>query len=259
MDWTTAESAPPPAEPEAAPLPAPPGKSLLREIIETVLLTVIIYIAVNFATGRFRIEGSSMEPSMHPNQYVLVDKITYMLSTPQRGDVVVFNYPLATERDFIKRVIGLPGETVRIESGVVYVNNEPLDEPYIAAAPNYNNTWTMGPDEYFVLGDNRNSSSDSHSWGPLNRQYLIGRAIFVYWPPTLWGLVPHYTYAATPPAAPTSALPAATSPSAHNGYPAPATDAGPAATPPPTAVPTSYPAATAQYSGPPTQPATAYP
>jgi signal peptidase I len=103
LDWTTTDGAPPPAEPEAAPLPAPPGKSLLREIIETVLLTVIIYIAVNFATGRFRIEGSSMEPSMHPNQYVLVDKVTYMLSDPQRGDVVVFNYPLATERDFIRR------------------------------------------------------------------------------------------------------------------------------------------------------------
>jgi signal peptidase I len=189
---TTPES---PAEAEAVPIEPAPGKSLLREIIETVLLTVIIYVAVNFATGRFRIEGSSMEPSMHPNQYVLVDKISYMLGAPRRGDVVVFNYPLATERDFIKRVIGLPGETVTVEGGVVMVDGQPLEEPYIAAPPTYSNTWVLGADEYFVLGDNRNSSSDSHSWGPLHRQYLIGRAIFVYWPPTLWGLVPHYTYA----------------------------------------------------------------
>jgi signal peptidase I len=180
------------------PLEPAPGKSLLREIIETILLTVIIYVAVNFATGRFRIEGSSMEPSMHPNQYVLVDKISYMLGEPQRGDVVVFNYPLATERDFIKRVIGLPGETVTIEGGVVSINGQPLEEPYISAPPMYSNSWTLAADEYFVLGDNRNSSSDSHSWGPLQQQYLIGRAIFVYWPPTLWGLVPHYTYAESP-------------------------------------------------------------
>jgi signal peptidase I len=174
------------------------GKSLVREILETVLLTVLIYLAVNFATGRFRIEGSSMEPSMHPNQYVLVDKISYRFSEPNRGDVVVFNYPLATERDFIKRVIGLPGETVSVVDGVVHIDGQPLEEPYTAAPPNYERTWTLGPSEYFVLGDNRNSSSDSSSWGPLDRQYLIGRAIFVYWPPTWWGLVPHYTYAGSP-------------------------------------------------------------
>lgn len=195
MSVTTTDS---PGEAAAVPVEPPPGKSLLREIIETILLTVVIYFAVNFATGRFRIEGSSMEPSMHPNQYVLVDKISYMLGAPQRGDVVVFNYPLATERDFIKRVIGLPGETVTVDGGVVTIDGQPLEEPYISAPPMYANTWTLGSDEYFVLGDNRNSSSDSHSWGPLNRQYLIGRAIFVYWPPTLWGLVPHYTYAGSP-------------------------------------------------------------
>jgi signal peptidase I len=237
-------------EGEALPAPSSPGKSLLREIIETVLLTVIIYIAVNFATGRFRIEGSSMEPSMHPNQYVLVDKLSYMLGDPQRGDVVVFNYPLATERDFIKRVIGLPGETVVIQGGVVTVNGEVLDEPYISAPPNYENTWTIGPTEYFVLGDNRNSSSDSHSWGPLDKQYLIGRAIFVYWPPNLWGLVPHYTYAASPPEAPTGGPP-------PTGYPAPTA----ALLPPtePSVPPTGYPAATVTPIPPTPLPPTPYP
>jgi signal peptidase I len=204
-------------EGEALPAQPAPGKSLLREIIETVLLTVLIYVAVNFATGRFRIEGSSMEPSMHPNQYVLVDKLSYMLGDPKRGDVVVFNFPQATERDFIKRVIGLPGETVAVRGGVVYVNNVPLDEPYISAPPTYENSWTLAPDEFFVLGDNRNSSSDSHSWGPLDRQYLIGRAILVYWPPDLWGAVPHYTYAAAP--ASSSAAPTAL-PTGYPSYPA---------------------------------------
>lgn len=184
-------------ETEAIPAEPSPGKSLLREIIETILLTVLIYVAVNFATGRFRIEGSSMEPSMHPNQYVLVDKISYMLGQPHRGDVVVFNYPLATERDFIKRVIGLPGESVTVRGGVVYINDVPLDEPYISAPPAYEDSWTLGPNQYFVLGDNRNSSSDSHSWGPLDRKYFIGRAVFIYWPPRLWGLVPHFSYAGT--------------------------------------------------------------
>jgi len=188
--------------PDAPETPAGPAPSrlrlLIREVIETILLTAIIYAAVNFATGRFRVEGDSMQPNLHPEQYVLVDKVSYRLGQPRRGDIVVFQYPLATERDFIKRVIGLPGETVTVSGGAVSINGQPLTEPYIAAPPTYNNTWTLAPEEYFVLGDNRNNSSDSHNWGPLHRKYLIGRAIFVYWPPDGWGLVPHFTYASTP-------------------------------------------------------------
>lgn len=173
-------------------------QALLREILETVLLTVIIYAVVNFATGRFKVEGTSMEPSVHPGQYVLVDKISYMLGEPQRGDVIVFNYPLAIDRDFIKRVIGLPGETVAISGGVVTVNNEPLQESYIAAPPLSGGAWTLTPTEYFVMGDNRNGSSDSRSWGPLERKYIIGKAVLVYFPfDKDWGLVPHYSYASS--------------------------------------------------------------
>jgi signal peptidase I len=199
---TDAAEAPGAPETPAGQAPAGPAPSrlrlLIREILETILLTAIIYAAVNFATGRFRVEGDSMQPNLHPEQYVLVDKISYRLGQPRRGDIVVFQFPLATERDFIKRVIGRPGETVTVSGGVVSVNGQPLSEPYIAAPPAYTNTWVLGPDEYFVLGDNRNNSSDSHNWGPLNRQYLIGKAIFVYWPPDGWGLVPHYTYASPP-------------------------------------------------------------
>jgi signal peptidase I len=153
---------------------------------------------VNFGTGRFRVESISMEPNLEPGQYVLVDKVSYLFIPPQRGDVVVFQYPLATEKDYIKRIIGLPGEVVTIANGVVSVNGQPLEEPYIAAPPNYASTWTLGPDQYFVLGDNRNSSSDSHVWGPLEREYLIGKTLLIYWPPPVWGLLPHYTYAAAP-------------------------------------------------------------
>ena len=185
----------------AAPLPAEQDKAslkaLVREVLETIILTVVIYLVVNFATGRFRVEGTSMEPSVHPGQYVLVDKISYRLGQPQRGDVIVFNYPLATDRDFIKRVIGLPGETVSVSGGVVSINGAPLNEPYIAAPPISGGSWTLGPDQYFVMGDNRNSSSDSRSWGPLEYKYFIGKAVLVYWPPPTWGLVPHYTYASS--------------------------------------------------------------
>lgn len=196
---TTDAELPPASEPAAEPLPAPPQavvslRTLLREIAETIILTVVIYALVNFATGRFRVEGDSMQPNIHPNEYVLVDKISYRLGQPARGDIVVFNYPLATERDFIKRIIGLPGDQVEVLRGVVSVNGQPLNEPYIAAQPIYEGSWVMGPDEYFVLGDNRNSSSDSHSWGPLDGKYLIGRAVVVYWPPDSWQLVTHHDY-----------------------------------------------------------------
>jgi signal peptidase I len=189
-----------PNHPDALPVQSasPRFRTLLREILETILLTVVIYAAVNFGTGRFRVESISMEPNLEPGQYVLVDKVSYLFIPPQRGDVVVFQYPLATEKDYIKRIIGLPGEVVTIANGVVSVNGQPLEEPYIAAPPNYASTWTLGPDQYFVLGDNRNSSSDSHVWGPLEREYLIGKTLLIYWPPPVWGLLPHYTYAAAP-------------------------------------------------------------
>jgi signal peptidase I len=196
---TPPDAAEAPGAPDTAQAPAPSRlHTILREILETILLTALIYAAVNLTTGRFRVEGDSMQPTLHPDQYVLVDKVSYRIGDPQRGDVVVFQYPLATERDFIKRVIGLPGEAVSVANGAININGQPLNEPYIAAPPAYTNTWVLGPDEYFVLGDNRNNSSDSHNWGPLKRQYLIGRAIAVYWPPDGWGLVPHYTYASAP-------------------------------------------------------------
>lgn len=142
-----------------------------------------------------------MLPTVHPNEYVLLDKLSYMLRQPKRGEIVVFHYPYDPERDFIKRIIGLPGETISIANGVVTVTQPDgtrmqLDEPYINAPPNYTNTWTVGPDEFFVLGDNRNNSSDSHSWGMLKREFLVGRALLVYWPLPALRAVDHHDYVA---------------------------------------------------------------
>lgn len=187
-------------ESEAPPAIARPvfGRSLLREIVETLLLTAVIYGAVNLTTGRFRIEGPSMEPTLYQNERVVVDKVSYRLGDPRRGDIVVFNYPLATEKDFIKRVIGLPGDQIDVVAGRVFVNGQELTEPYIFEAPAYDDHRQLGPEQFYVLGDHRNSSSDSHNWGPLDRKYLIGRAVLIYWPPAAWGVVEHFTYNADP-------------------------------------------------------------
>jgi signal peptidase I len=171
--------------------------NLLREIIETALLTAVIFLVVNTITGRFRIEGSSMEPNLHDGEYVIIDRVSYVLHPPERGDVIVF-VPPTGDKDYIKRVMGLPGDTVEVRNSQVIVNGKVLDEPYLNAPTNYTyGPQTIEPGHYFVLGDNRNNSSDSHSWGAIASSTIIGRAWFVYWPPTDWGAVPHYSYAAT--------------------------------------------------------------
>jgi len=173
-------------------------KSVLREIVETVLLTLLIFLAIRALVQNFRIEGTSMEPNLHDGQYLIINKFVYYLHPPERGDVVVFHYPRNPRRDFIKRVIGLPGENVEIRGKRLFINGEKLEESYALHTSNY--AWgpqRLGEDEYFVLGDNRNSSSDSHNWGPLPGDAIVGKAWISYWPAKYWGLVPHYSYAAT--------------------------------------------------------------
>lgn len=174
------------------------SKALFREVVETLLLTVIIFLAVNAATGRFRIEGTSMYPTLQDGQYVIVSKISYLFSKPQRGDIIVFIPPNDRHRDFIKRIIGLPGDHIEIRNGIVFVNGVQLYEPYINGPGYYSDDRTLGPDEYYVLGDNRANSSDSHNWGVLPGQNIIGKAWLSYWPLDRIGLVPHASYAAGP-------------------------------------------------------------
>lgn len=166
----------------------------LREIVETIVLTLLIFAAINFLTGRFRVEGPSMEPNLHEGQYLIINKVVYKLHPPRRGDIIVFEHPQNTGRDLIKRVIGLPGESVDIREGKVYIDDVRIEEPYIAYHSGYSSRYLLGPDEFFVLGDNRPNSDDSHNWGVLKRDLIVGKAWVSYWPPGEMGGVPHYDY-----------------------------------------------------------------
>ena len=195
-----------PAQPAVLPRPRASRRSLLREIVETLILVAAIYTLVNLVSARFIVDGSSMSPNFTTGQFIIVNRLSYLLSQPSRGDVIVFNSPDDPGRDFIKRVIGLPGETIAVRDGLVYVDGVPLDEPYIAAPPRYSGEWRLGPGEYFVLGDNRNDSQDSHTFGPLARGRIVGQAWIIYWPPEDWGVIPHYSYDGRPPSPATRPL-----------------------------------------------------
>ncbi len=187
---TAAQWASEPASETASSVPA--WRSVARELLETVVLTLVIFLLVRTVIQNFRVEGMSMEPNFHDGQFLLINKLAYRLGEPQRGDVIVFRYPLDPSRDFIKRVIGLPGETVEIRNGQVYINNQFIDDPAAVNEASYNLSPTvLGPEELFVLGDNRPNSSDSHSWGTLPADLVIGKVVLSYWPPGDWGLVRH--------------------------------------------------------------------
>lgn len=169
--------------------------NLLREIVETALLTAIIFLVVNLVIGRFRIESVSMLPNLVEGEYVIVDKVAYTLRPPERGDIVVIDK--ANSPDLIKRVIGLPGETIEVHNGQTFINGVALTEPYVVHSPNYDLApTTVEPGRYYVLGDNRGNSSDSHVFGSIPKDDIVGRAWLIYWPPPDWKIVPHYTYAA---------------------------------------------------------------
>ena len=204
---------------EAGPAPAAPPaqnglRSFLRETLETIALTLIIFVVIRAGVQNFRIEGYSMEPNFHDGQYLLISKVDYLLHPPERGDVVVFMSPQDLSRDFIKRVIALPGETVEIREGRVFINNKELVQNYTVNPGSYNfGPVSVGSDQLFVLGDNRNNSSDSHSWGNLPRSDMIGKAWISYWPPPLWAIIQTPSFAANTPAVSTpEATPAGSTP-----------------------------------------------
>lgn len=171
----------------------------ILDILETLILSVILFAVINAVSARIRVDGSSMEPTLHTGEFVIVNKLSYKLGSPQIGDVIVFHFPRDIEQEYIKRVIGLPGDTVEVKNGRVYVNSQPLKEDYIAASPSYERSWQVPPNSLFVLGDNRNNSSDSHNWGPVPENYVVGKAVFVYWPPENWGVIDHPKIAAAAP------------------------------------------------------------
>lgn len=174
--------------------------SVVKDLLETVVLTLIIFLVVRVALQNFRVEGTSMLPNLHNGEYILVNKVDYMFHSPQRGDIIVFRAVPAgqPDKDFIKRVIGLPGDRVAIKNNRVFVNGRSLSEPYA----HYPSTSAFGPQivpagDYFVLGDNRGDSYDSSRWPSpwLPRGDIIGKALIAYWPLRDISLFPTPTYA----------------------------------------------------------------
>lgn len=175
-------------------------RRFLFDLLETVLLSLVLFLAINAISARIRVESISMQPTLYAGDFIIVNKLAYKLGSPGRGDIVIFHYPPNPDIEpYIKRVVGLPGETVRVHAGRVYINDVPLNEPYVAADPNYEGTWAVPQDALFVLGDNRNKSSDSHSWGMVPLDNVIGKAEVVYWPPSEWKLLNQMTAAAAQP------------------------------------------------------------
>ncbi len=162
---------------------------LVREVIETLILTVLMFLIINTAVQNFDVDGMSMEPKLHNGERLMVDKASYMFHPPVRGDVVVFVAPPQPTLDYVKRIIALPGDTISVENGVPTVNGVTLKEFYVdpqhmGASPSDKPIQNMvvPPGEYFVMGDNRAEGFDSRSWGFLPRSNIIGRATLVYWP-----------------------------------------------------------------------------
>lgn len=166
-------------------------KQFFVDLLETIVLAVVLFFAINAVSARVRVDGFSMVPTLQDGEYVLVNRLAYHNSAPDRGDIIVFVSPQTPDLDLIKRVIGLPGDTVKIYGGKVMVNDQVLNEPYIAAAPIYSGEWKVPEGDLFVLGDNRNDSSDSHAWGMLPLKNVIGKAILIYWPIPEWNMIDH--------------------------------------------------------------------
>jgi signal peptidase I len=188
-----------PTTPTAPKVETTNWRQFLFDLIETLLLAVVLYLGINAISARVRVDGFSMVPTLQDGEYVLVSKLSYKLGEPQHGDIIVFKYPGEPPQDLIKRIIGLPGDSVQVISSVVYVNGQALSEPYIAAAPVYQGQWQVPEGFLFVLGDNRNDSSDSHSWGLLPKENVIGKSILIYWPPPMWKTISHYEIVVAPP------------------------------------------------------------
>jgi len=154
----------------------------LRDLAVSVLLAVILIV---FIYQPVKVEGTSMMPSLTDQERIFINKFTYRFSTIERGDMVVFWFPLDKTKSYIKRVVGLPGDRVKIDNGVVTVNGKRLSEAYVPEEYRDHNSYTeveVEPNKYYVLGDHRSSSNDSRSWGTVERSYIYGKAVFVYWP-----------------------------------------------------------------------------
>lgn len=170
------------------------------DFIQTLVVIGAVFVLIYlFVAQPHKVSGRSMDPTFHDGDYILTDKITYRVSEPQYGDIVVFKNPRNEKQDFIKRVIATPGDTIRLDNNVFYLNSKPLSEDYLSDKINTrgNNflqegsTVEIGEGQYFVVGDNREHSSDSREWGTVTKKEIIGKVFFRYWPLESFGLVKH--------------------------------------------------------------------
>lgn len=170
----------------------------LIDFIETLVVFGAIFALIYLFVAQFhKVSGSSMFPTMHDGDYLITEKVSYKLGSPKRGDIIVLENPKDQSQDFIKRIIALPGDTIKVENNKVFVNGGAKEENYLP--PNTptrggsylpdGTTVTMDPNQYFVMGDNRNHSSDSREWGPVTKEEIVGRAFFRYWPLQTLGLL----------------------------------------------------------------------
>ena len=180
---------------------------LAREILEAVLLALLALVVLQGTVRNFKVEGSSMSPTLQGGQYLVVDQVSYFkldverlsriipfwdasgaspkfaFDPPNRGEIIVFQYPQDPTNDFVKRVMGLPGETVEVRSGTVYIDGHALQEPYLERQDHSNaRLLALGEQEYYVIGDNRSNSNDSRAWGIVPEENIVGRVWLVYWP-----------------------------------------------------------------------------
>ena len=179
------------------------GRVAIIEALEPVVLAFAVFMIVYmFLFQPHKVDGKSMVPNFQDKEDILTNKIVYRSSKPQRGDIVVFHAPPPYDSDFIKRIIGLPGEVIKVEGGSVYINGEKLNEPYLPddfytverAFMREGVPYQVPVGYYMVFGDNRNYSSDSRTWGPIKENAIVGKAWFRYWPVNKLGLVPHQGY-----------------------------------------------------------------
>jgi len=173
----------------------PTAWSMLRELLETVVLALIIFLLIRQGIQNYRIESHSMQPNFHEGEFILVNKLAYRLGEPARGDVIVFHNPNNPAEDYIKRVVALPGDTLEFRGDEVYLNGEFLEEPFVnaptRAAGLTDAPIIVEPDSLFVMGDNRPNSRDSRSFGQLSQDLVVGKAWLQVWPLSGLGLVPH--------------------------------------------------------------------
>jgi signal peptidase I len=172
--------------------------TVVFDILQTIVLAAAIFVIIYlFAAQPHLVKGSSMEPNFHDGDYILTEKVSYKFREPKRGEVIIFKAPNRPDADYIKRVIGLPGETMKVIEGKIYINNTPLDEQYEPISSQTfsgrfleeNKEFTIPQNQYFVFGDNRSHSSDSREFGPVDKELIIGRALVRYWPVPRFGAI----------------------------------------------------------------------